>query len=446
MYCSQFLRVWWRACRGDCMWDRRREDCSGHVSHLPECCPLNRTRTPAGRPARAEAPPRPKTKGAMVSPDPAERMAAFEARGGAAGPRWFGEPLAEQMTETDMGFTVPVLLRALRQAMYAQDVFEIPGCFRNTPSSQATKKALRQRLVDGEDPYAVCKPTVPVELLTSMLMDWLYDLPGGLWGQDLPPKRPSVSRPIIEGTLPLSPGPPHQSPRGSPRSSKETVQELAMPPRNDVDTFTPLSPHKSSRASPRSSKEMLAELAMSPRKLFDTVVEPYEKIRTTDSKGNTEILRLMEKTLCEKAVEGIDRVTRVTPLLKAIEPRRREVRAKRQKQRVLDHSQTTQVHLTCPSRPGVALAARDAGPGDRVQTFVEDGLRRVRCGNFAHTAPGVGAHSTSHDTLVFFTQVFEPYLIPGPGMARPFSPHAFNKIKFAEKLLLSSRAQQHVWL
>ena len=35
----------------------------------------------------------------------------------------------------------------------------------------------------------------------------------------------------------------------------------------------------------------------------------------------------------------------------------------------------------------------------------------------AHTAPGLWAHvATRHSAPRFFTQVFEPYLVPGPGM------------------------------
>ena len=178
----------------------------------------------------------------------AERAIALERREASSKPHWFGEPLGEQKTAADMGFTVPVLLRALRRALYAQDVFKVPGCFQHKHSwNHATKNALRQRLAGGEDPFVVCKPTLPVELLTSLLMDWLYELPGGLWGQEL--ASGDQSWPLIACTSP-------------------------------------------SRKVP------------------------------------SNLLQLMEKTLGEKADVRIDKATRVAPLLDAIEPRRREVRAK----------------------------------------------------------------------------------------------------------------------
>lgn len=137
--------------------------------------------------------------------------------------------------------------------MYAQDVFEVPGCFQHKHSwNQATKNALRQRLADGEDPYEVCKPTVPVELLSSLLMDWLHELPGGLWGQEWASK--GMGWPHIACTSP--------------------------------------------------SRKVVAK------------------------KGNGNLLQLLEKTLGEKADVRIDKAIRVAPLLDAIEPRRREVRAK----------------------------------------------------------------------------------------------------------------------
>ena len=233
-------------------------------------------------------------RAAMFSSDsPAERIRELERREASSKPRWFGEPLEKQKTAADMGFTVPVLLRALRRAMYAQDVFEVPGCFQNKRSLyKANKNALRQRLAAGEDPFVVCKPTLPVELLTSLLKDWLYELPGGLWGQELV-------------------------------SECQSWTLVACTPSNR---------------------------------------------KVAASKGNANLLQLMEKTLGEKADVSIDMVERVAPLLDAMEPRRREVRAKQcvlfAKATPTSHS--SQPHISYPSRSGIALAARDAGPGGRV--------------------------------------------------------------------------------
>ena len=60
----------------------------------------------------------------------------------------------------------------------------------------------------------------------------------------------------------------------------------------------------------------------------------------------------------------------------------------------------------------------------------------------AHTAPGLWAHiatrhSASRRSSLFFTQVFEPYLVPRPGM-QLFQPK--EQRQYAEKLLVSARA------
>ena len=212
------------------------------------------TERPTQQPMEALAESR-DNRAAMFSSDSgaAERIIALERREASSKPLWFGEPLEKQKTAADMGFTVPVLLRALRRAMYAQDVFEVPGCFEHKRSlHKATKNALRHRLAAGEDPFVVCKPTLPVELLTSLLKDWLYELPGGLWGQELASECRSWTRVAC----------------------------------------TPM------------SRKVAA------------------------NKGNANLLQLMEKTLGEKADVSIDKVTRVAPLLDAMDPRRREVRAK----------------------------------------------------------------------------------------------------------------------
>eukprot|EP00964_Phaeocystis_antarctica_P141010 scaffold105971_cov63-Phaeocystis_antarctica.AAC.5 len=209
-----------------------------------------------------------------------------------------------------MGFTVPVLLRALRRAMYAQDVFEVPGCFQHKHSwNQATKNALRQRLADGEDPYEVCKPTVPVELLSSLLMDWLHELPGGLWGQEWASK--GMGWPHIACTSP--------------------------------------------------SRKVVAK------------------------KGNGNLLQLLEKTLGEKADVRIDKAIRVAPLLDAIEPRRREVL------------------LWLLAMLDLAVEYKE------------------------HSKMGYAE----------FAAVFEPYLVPRPGM-QLFQPK--EQRQYAEKLLVSARA------
>ena len=252
------------------------------------------TERPTQQPMEALAESR-DNRAAMFSSDSgaAERIIALERREASSKPLWFGEPLEKQKTAADMGFTVPVLLRALRRAMYAQDVFEVPGCFEHKRSlHKATKNALRHRLAAGEDPFVVCKPTLPVELLTSLLKDWLYELPGGLWGQELV-------------------------------SECQSWTLVACTPSNR---------------------------------------------KVAASKGNANLLQLMEKTLGEKADVSIDKVTRVAPLLDAMDPRRREVRAK---QCVLfaqatPTSHSSQPHISYPSRSGIALAARDAGPGGGV--------------------------------------------------------------------------------
>lgn len=230
----------------------------------------------------------------------AERVIALETRETATGPFWFGEPLTEQKTAADMGFTVPVLLRALRRAMYAQDIFEVPGCFRHKPICQATKKALRQRLAAGEDPFVVCKPTVPVELLTSLLMEWLNDLPGGLWGQESASERPES--------------------RGSSKGASSKV---------------PTALGKLLICFVRKAAEPYQDsLSCGARHRQNTRIAP--------NKSNAKVLRLMESTLGEKANAKIERYTRVAPLLDAIEPRRREVRAK---QCVLCAPPSSHVHL-----------------------------------------------------------------------------------------------------
>ena len=181
--------------------------------------------------------------------DAAQRIAALKRREASSGPRWFGVPLEDMQTASDMGFTVPLFLRALRQALYAQDVFETPGCFQHTHRcNQTAKNALRERLAGGEDPFVVCKPSVPVELLTSLLIDWLHELPGGLWGEEL-----ASGWPLIACT----------------------------------------SPSRRKRA---------------------------------PGKGRTNLMQLMAKTLGGTGDTSTDMVTRVGPLLHALEPRRREVR------------------------------------------------------------------------------------------------------------------------
>ena len=70
----------------------------------------------------------------------AETAAAGEAneklapnmQGRGSGSRWFGAELKEQPAAADMGYCVPILLRALRQALYAQDALEADGCFRRS--------------------------------------------------------------------------------------------------------------------------------------------------------------------------------------------------------------------------------------------------------------------------------------------------------------------------
>ena len=182
--------------------------------------------------------------------DAAQRIAALKRREASSGPRWFGVPLEDMQTASDMGFTVPLFLRALRQALYAQDVFETPGCFQHTHRcNQKAKNALRERLAGGEDPFVVCKPSVPVELLTSLLIDWLHELPGGLWGEEL-----ASGWPLIACTSP-------SRRKGAP------------------------------------------------------------------GKGRTNLMKLMAKTLGgTDDMSTDDKVTRVGPLLHALEPRRREVR------------------------------------------------------------------------------------------------------------------------
>lgn len=227
-------------------------------------------------------------------------------------PCWFGEPLEGQMTVADMGFTVPVLLRALRQAMFAQDGFEVPGCFLHE-GDEATKNVLRQRLEDGDNPYDVCVPTVPFEVLASMLKDWLHDLPGGLWGRDLAPEH--VQSRVLDSSIGIA---------------KQVLSEI------------------------RDSKAFQTVAELEPYQRMDKF---RQKVKIAPNKGNAEIIFLMEETLGQKIEASFfgekpkktsdcqnNRATRVTPLLDAIEPRRREVRAKHRFLRKI-HSPTLLDHI-----------------------------------------------------------------------------------------------------
>lgn len=199
-------------------------------------------------PTEALAESKDKRAAMASSSSDAERVTAPKRRE-APEPRWFGEPLEDMKTASDMGFTVPLVLRALRQALYAQDVFETPGCFQHTHRcNQKAKTALRERLSGGEDPFVVCKPSIPVELLTSLLIGWLHELPGGLWGEES-----ASGWPLIACTSP-------NRRKGAP------------------------------------------------------------------GKGRTNLMQLMAKTLGGAEDTSTDKVTRVGPLLHALEPRRREVR------------------------------------------------------------------------------------------------------------------------
>ena len=161
------------------------------------------------------------------NPDAAERIAALKRREASSGPRWFGVPLEDMQTASDMGFTVPLFLRALRQALYAQDVFETPGCFQHTHRcNQKAKNALRERLAGGEDPFVVCKPSVPVELLTSLLIDWLHELPGGFWGEEL-----ASGWPLIACTSP-------SRRKGAPGKGRTNLMQLMAKTLGGTDDMT----------------------------------------------------------------------------------------------------------------------------------------------------------------------------------------------------------------
>jgi hypothetical protein len=110
------------------------------------------------------------------------------------------------------------------------------------------------------------------------------------------------------------------------------------------------------------------------------------------NKGNAEVLRLMDRTLGDLGDASADRVDRVTPLLGAIEPRQREV------------------FLWLLAMLDLAVEYKE------------------------HSGMGYKELSA----------VFEPYLIPKPGMGMSIIPaqvlHATKKVKLMESLLFYSRA------
>ena len=249
-------------------------------------------------------------------------------QGRGSGSRWFGAELKEQPAAADMGYCVPILLRALRQALYAQDALEADGCFRRKPPNDVMQKGMRKRLEDGANPFDVCNDKVPVEVLWSLLKDWLSAVPGGLWGCA-----------VDEGQQPAEAGPIPVPASGSASALADAPAEAAA---SDPSPAMETRPAPKSVGIPptssRSSKRLSTELLLQNPLLLCANMDRMSPKRLSSGNGKNLLSGPSCLKIMEEAFEPGDHpddepfpyFDKIWEAFAVIDPRKREVGAPRE--------------------------------------------------------------------------------------------------------------------